>query len=573
MNGSPRPLALLLLVSTAAAAAYLCATLGHGFVYDDHRFVEGNPGMDAVASAPWRAFDPRTASMDGAEPGMWRPLRTLSFVLDRAVLGPGPAGMLLSSALLHGVATALVFALGTALGLRDLGSAAGAAIFGLHPVQAEAVSWISARGDLLAAVLLLAATASHLRRARPVLVAGLVGLAFLAKEAALAAPLLLAVADLAAGGWARLRERRRSYVAAAAGLGALVAVRALVLASVDAPFGQGGGIGKGPLDTLAALPAAYAWYAGRVLLPSPGTFDVQLGASALLAMAGLAGAAVLASWERVRLPAAAAAPARCAALWALAALAPVTLLQVLFPLKILVADRFLYLALAGPALAAGAVAVSAGPRAVRGVLAASPLLLLATLPASARWASDEALWQDTLDRDPGHARAFYGLAHAREAAAPEEARRLYGAYTEAVPGDPGAWFRLGMTEYRLASESADPPSRTGHSFEAVHALGEAVRIWLSGETEGRARGLTEARLSRAAVLATLGKDAPAEAEAVEGYRLWTAEAADRKEALRPRVESLRAWARGAKEREGTLAILEGRAALPEVPLPAAEDTR
>ncbi len=573
MNGPPRPLALLVLVSTAAAAAYIAATLGHGFVYDDHRFVEGNPGMDAVASAPWRAFDPRTASLDGAEPGMWRPLRTLSFVLDRALLGPGPAGMHFSSALLHGLAAALVFATGMSLGLGDMASAAGAAIFGFHPVQAESVAWISSRGDLLAAVLLLAATTAHLRRARPVLVAALVGFAFLAKEAALAAPLLLAAADLAAGGWARLRERRRSYVAAAAGLAALVGIRALALASVEAPFGQGGGAGFGPLHALAALPSAFAWYAGRLLIPRPGTFDFQLEPSALLAMAGLAGAAVLASWERLRLPARAAAPLRCAALWALAVLAPVTLLQLLFPLKILVADRFLYLALAGPALAAGAVAASSGPRALRGLLVASPLLLVATLPASARWSSDESLWQDTLDRDPLHPRALYGLAFAREASSPEEAVGLYGAYTEAVPGDPGAWFRLGMTEFRLSSEAADAPARTGHSMLAVHALGEAVRIWLGGEREGRARGLTEARLARAAVLANLGKEEPAVAEAVEGYRLWLAEPADRQEALRPRVDALRAWARQGKDREGTLAVLEGRAALPPVPLPVAEDPR
>jgi hypothetical protein len=554
---------LLVLASAAATAAYL-GTLGHGFAYDDHRFVEGNPGIAAVAAAPWRAFDPGTASVDGAEPGMWRPLRTLSFALDRALFGGGPAGMHLASVLLHGVATALVFALGRSLRMGDLGAAAGAAVFALHPVQAEAVSWISARGDLLAAVLLLAATTAHVRRAPAALVAVLTGLAFLAKESAVAAPLLFAAADMAAGGTARLRERGRSYAATAVGLGLLVVLRAAVLRGAGTTSGQGAGMGLGATALVVAQPALFAWYAGRAVLPSPGTFDLQVVPGALLGVAGLALAFVLVSWERLRLPRAAAGPIRCGALWAVAALAPVTLLQVLFPLKILAADRFLYLALAGPALALGAAAEAFGPAAARGLLVASPALLLATFPASARWASDVSLWGDTLARDPGHPRAFYGLAVAKEEAAPAEARRLYMAYVESVRGDPGAWFRLGMTEERLAlAAEALPPGeraavRRGHLVGAASALDNAIRLWFRGEVEGRARGLPEARLAQALVLAGLGRDAEAESEAREGFLLWAGLPEPRRAALEPRVALLARWARerGLAALQG---VLEGRA--------------
>ncbi len=536
MTAPPRALVLMVLVAAAAAASYL-GTIGHGFVYDDHRFLEGNPRLGFAD-----AFDPAAQTADGGDAGMWRPLRALSFALDRAVLGPGPAGMHLSSALLHGVATALVFALGTALLLGDLASAAGAALFAFHPVQAEAVSWISARGDLLCTVLLLAATLAHLRRAHVLLVAAPVALAFLAKEAAVAAPLLFAAADLAAGGPARVRERWRSLAATAAGLALLVGVRAAVLAGASVPFAQAPRTGIGPMDRLADVPSMFAWYAGRVLIPTPGTFDWQLTPSALLAMAAFAGAVVLASWERIGLPRAAAGPARCGALWALAALAPVTLLQVVFPLKILVADRFLYLALAGPALAAGAAAAAFGPRAARGLLVASPLLLCAAMPASARWASDETLWQDTLDRDPGHPRALYGLAAAREAAEPARARLLYQAYVETTPGDPGAWFRLGMVEERLGLAATDMPSREGHLLGAVHPLDEAIRLWLAGEAEGRSRGLLEARLARACVLAALRQRDAAADEASEALPLYRAASPAERERLRPRISILARWA-------------------------------
>jgi hypothetical protein len=562
VTGPTRPLALLVLAAVAAATAYV-GTLGHGFVYDDHRFVGANPGIDAVAAAPWRAFDPSTASVDGAEPGMWRPVRTLSFALDRALFGRDPAGMHLANVLLHGVATALVFALGSALRIGDLGAAAGAAIFALHPVQAEAVSWVSARGDLLSAALLLAATTAHVRRAPAALVAGFAGLAFLAKESAVAAPLLFAAADLAAGGTALLRERRRSYLAAAAGIGALVVLRAAVLAGAGTTAGQGAGMGLGGPALLLAQPALFAWYAGRVLLPSPGTFDHQVEPGALLGVAGAALAVLLVSWERFRLPRSAAGPIRCGALWALAALAPVTILQVVFPLKILAADRFLYLALAGPALALGALAGARGPAVARGLLVAAPALLFATFPASARWASDESLWGDTLARDPGHARAFYGLAAAKEVSAPAEARRLYAAYLETVKGDAGAWFRLGMTEERLAlaAESLPPEQRAanrrGHLVGAAVALDRAIRLWTAGEVEGRARGLVEARLALATVLAGLGRDGEAETEAEEAFLLWAGLPEPRRTPLEPRLGVLRRWARE-KGRTALLGVLEGR---------------
>jgi hypothetical protein len=564
---------LLVLTAAAATVAYL-GTLGHGFVYDDHRFVEWNPGIDAVASAPWKAFDPATTSLDGAEPGMWRPLRTLSYGIDRALFGTGPEGMHLHSALLHGVATALVFAVGAALGLGDLAAAAGAALFAFHPVQVEAVAWISSRGDLLAAVFTLAAVLVHLRQRPAWATACLAGLGFLSKESAVAAPLLLLVADLAAGGRERVAARWRPVAATTGVLVALVAVRAAALSSAGASFGQGPGLGLGFAGTLAAIPSMLAWYGWRTLVPTAGTFDLQLGPTLLLSTAFVGGAALLAAWPRVGLPAAGAARARAAAAWALAALLPVTLLQLLFPLGILVADRFLYLGFAGPALAAAAAADSCGERRARSLLVVSVLLLLVTLPATGRWASDETLWGDTLRRDPGHPRALHGLAFAKEASDPAGSRRLYANYLEDAPGDAGAWLRLGMTAERLAlnlppevlrNEQEARVARRGYLLEAAQALGKAIALWDGGAPEGRSRGLTEARLARACALASLGDQPTAEDEAEAAFRAWTVEPPERRKLLEPRVEILRRWARETG-RKDLASVLEGKTpALPGAP--------
>ena len=234
-----------------------------------------------------------------------------------------------------------------------------------------------------------------------------------------------------------------------------------------------------------------------------------------------------------------------------------TLLQVVFPLKILVADRFLYLALAGPALALGAAAGALGPAAARAALAGSCLLLLAAAPARDRWASGEALWRDTLARTPGSARALHGLGSALEAKAPEEALRLYGAAVEAEPSNVAAWFRRGLLEEKAALAAPPGPERRGNGLLAVESLHRAIRLWLGGEREGRERGLAEARLARATLLASLGEGAPAAMEAAAGYDLWKEATTSERDRLRWRMETLHRWARETGRAE-LLARLGGR---------------
>ncbi|MHC4925533.1 MAG: hypothetical protein ACYTG4_15870, partial [Planctomycetota bacterium] len=228
---------MLVLVVFATVAAWIW-TVGFGFVYDDHRFADGNTSLDRVASAPWTAFDPATTSRDGTEPGMWRPLRTLSFAADRALYGDAAGGWHLSNVLLHALAAALVFSLARALGLGLPAAGTAGLLFAFHPVQAESVAWISSRGDLLSGVFLLTATLLHLRRTRTPWIALVVAAAFLSKEAAVVAPLLLVVADAAAGGMARVRERRNVILYVTGVLLLLVLCRSFVLASAETPAGQ-----------------------------------------------------------------------------------------------------------------------------------------------------------------------------------------------------------------------------------------------------------------------------------------------------------------------------------------------
>jgi protein O-mannosyl-transferase len=86
-----------------------------------------------------------------ADSGLYRPLTTLSYLLNHAVLGNGsrPFGYHLVNLILHGINVALVYALGILIFGESAPAWAVAALWGLHPVLTESVTNIVGRADLL----------------------------------------------------------------------------------------------------------------------------------------------------------------------------------------------------------------------------------------------------------------------------------------------------------------------------------------------------------------------------------------------------------------------------------------
>lgn len=85
----------------------------------------------------------------------YRPLVGLSFIVDKYLWGIEASFMHLENIVLHGLNALAVFVISRQI-LRDKGvdspgaALSAALLFGLHPVNTEAVNWISARTDLLA---------------------------------------------------------------------------------------------------------------------------------------------------------------------------------------------------------------------------------------------------------------------------------------------------------------------------------------------------------------------------------------------------------------------------------------
>ncbi len=84
------------------------------------------------------------------QPFYYRPLMLVSFGIDYLVFKSVPFGYHLTSLILHLLNVILVFKIAERLLKNQIAAFIGAVIFAIHPVQAEAVTWISARADTLA---------------------------------------------------------------------------------------------------------------------------------------------------------------------------------------------------------------------------------------------------------------------------------------------------------------------------------------------------------------------------------------------------------------------------------------
>jgi len=212
-------------VAALAVLPYLNG-LRNDFCFDDIAFIRNNflvtgPRASALALL--------TAVM---HPGLYRPVTMLTYFAN-ARLGESPVGYHVVNVVLHMLVTVLVFRLARVLLDSDVGAAVAAALFAVHPIHTEAVTYIVGRAELLAALFslmailaLVRATADERRLHSGWLTAslGCVALGVLAKESAFTAIPLCAAVYL----WVR-RARSVGQIARLIVPYALVALGYLVL--------------------------------------------------------------------------------------------------------------------------------------------------------------------------------------------------------------------------------------------------------------------------------------------------------------------------------------------------------
>jgi tetratricopeptide (TPR) repeat protein len=179
--------------------------------------------------------------------GLYRPLTTLSYLFNYAILGnrTHPEFYHVFNFALHAINAGLVYALGLLL----LGEAplafALAAVWEVHPVLTESVTNIVGRADLLAAFGVLAGLLCHVRATgaagarkaawlAALTLASAIGM--FSKESGVVLVAALVLYDIAFPNTARWRARIAGYVAAAAPVGLFFFVRSRVFASTPPPI-------------------------------------------------------------------------------------------------------------------------------------------------------------------------------------------------------------------------------------------------------------------------------------------------------------------------------------------------
>jgi Flp pilus assembly protein TadD len=428
----------------ALTAAVYAPSLQGAFVLDDQESVERN----AALRAPDAMLLPSLPGMLGPD----RPLTQVTYALDLRTAGLDPVRFHLVGVLLHLGATALAFAflrglLGRARHPHAAGVAlAAAAIFALHPIQAESVAYVSQRAEVLASLLYLAslllldAAAARWMAWRGLVAwaGGLVAwvLAMGAKVIAVTQPatFLLDQAMVAPEGEVGARPAARRALRALALAAPILALAAwsasLQFTSFAAQPSGGAGFTATKLSAAQYLltQLRVQWLYLRLLAWPRGFsfdrgFEPSLGPDgpALLAGAGLAALVALALWlwwraERGQGDPASERPAAFGILFWFVVLSPTSSFV---PLLDLAVEHRVYLASLGPFLA-GTVAVDAllrrglGARAPRAA-AALLMLLVAVLGVSTygrarTWGSTVDLLRESSAANPDSVRIRVNLA-------------------------------------------------------------------------------------------------------------------------------------------------------------------
>jgi hypothetical protein len=432
------------LLLLAAALAAFGASLGSGFHFDDY----------AIFS------DPSLASPSGWSE-VWnirqtRPLTFLTFWLNRRLGGANPIGYHAVNLALHAAGVLLLYEC-----LRRLISPKAAwwaaAIFAVHPIQAEAVDYVWGRSIVLAAALCFASLLAWITGQRWAAVAWFAA-ALLAKEEVAAFPLLV-------GLWALRGERGGAETRRKQGHDIIAPLIVMLLLSVAAGVRVIYAVAITPSSLAGTQAGVMPWnywlaqgpviwrYLWLLVVPYGFTVDpeiavppVWIGVAAWAALAG----ALWVAWRGKR----------DWGFWLVAGFVLLIPSSTIFPAADLAADRRLYFPMLGFAAAAGIGLARVKPK-------AAAVLLVTALTAVAFtrtqvWMTEESLWREAVERAPGKVRPKIQLARQLP---PSEALALLADARKLAPQDPA-----------VAAETGRVLLAANRPVEALAEFGRALAL-------------------------------------------------------------------------------------------------
>ena len=448
--------------------AVFIGSVSHPFHFDDEHSITANPNIRPPVNWVRIATDPGVFSRNPGS-GMYRPVVMVSYVVNFVLGGTDSPGWHAFNLLIHLSCTVLVGLLAWHLTRDRQAQWVAALLFGLHPVVAEPVNYVSSRSESMALLFGLGCIFVYLAaRDRFAWSAASVGL--FAASLGCKATGMLALPVILLFEWSKGRLatswRQWAPLAAMAALYVFVVRHLWDEALFTSPL-------RDQSTQLLTQVKAISYYLKLLLVPVGLTIEHAFDASSswkeavVVSSCGLLASALWLMTRSVGLR-----PWAYLLAWPLLALLP----TMVVPLNVLVSEHRLYPVLAGVALLAG-VASASWPwgRSRPLIIVGLALFCILSFGRNQAWASEESVWTEAarhgsirahvrlgvhyrqqgdlvraeqhlraaLSRVPSHAPALNNLGNVRrQQGDTAEAQHLYEASLGILPSYPEALINL-----------------------------------------------------------------------------------------------------------------------------------
>ncbi|NQU95401.1 MAG: tetratricopeptide repeat protein [Candidatus Omnitrophica bacterium] len=412
---------ILFIIISLGVLAY-SNSLGNSFVWDDSGFIIKNDFIkDPKLISSY--FTSKEALAKGSLAGEnYRPFLTLSYAIDYFFWRLNPLGYHISNLFFHILCAILLFFIVLILTKDRIVSLFTALFFVTHPIQTEAVTWISGRADVLFLFFYLSSLLLYINfvtRGRP----GLYFLSLIAfacslfsKEMAASLPFIIILYDIFYGKKEKISARAVRYFSFFLILESYIILRLHIIGKLAQTGYWTGDV----YTTFLSMARGVVFYIKLLLYPVNLCADYlkfplsdsikEPGVIFSIAVIGmLLGVALKLSRKHKHIS--------FSILWFFITLGPVINI---IPINILIAERFLYLPSIGYCLLIAVLIAGAADKMkkIKGLiylpLAFAVFLVGAysylTMMRNEDWADDVTLWEQTVQVCPNNERAHHNLA-------------------------------------------------------------------------------------------------------------------------------------------------------------------